>query len=240
MAASFADTLAVISIGPYDLNGFDAAVLLLLVISGLYAFARGFVREVTSILALAVSAVSTLYLFGRFRFAVREMLSPPELADGVLILGAGLGTYFVAALLLSKVGKSLSGERPGFLDRLLGAGFGIARGLLIAALFVMFWSADYRSSLETADFSDYLRENADRLPPDVLDRLPQSMRDQLDAGPAELPELFRDSAFYPLLDRIGDAIRALPFTDMRSYAERIKDGDLQGLTLGGTAEEIRP
>lgn len=226
--------MAVISIGPYDFNSFDVAVLILLIISGLYAFARGFMREVISIAALLFAAVATLIIYGKFRFSARDIISPAELADGILILGAGFVTYFIAVIILSKVGKTITGEKPGFLDRLLGAGFGIGRGLLIAALFVMFWSADYRASLEAQEFNDYIAENPDRFPPDVIAQMPKSMQDQLNAEPARLPKLFQDSTFFPLLDKIGDAIRGLPFADMRSYAERIKDGDLDGI-----AEEIR-
>ncbi|MEM9600625.1 MAG: hypothetical protein AAF926_06355, partial [Pseudomonadota bacterium] len=115
-----------------------------------------------------------------------------------------------------------------------GAAFGIARGLLIAALFVMFWSADYRASQDAQDFNDYISANPQLYPPDVIARMPKSMRDQLESEPEELPALFRNSTLYPVLDRIGDAIRALPFADMRSYADRIRDGDFEGL-----AEEIR-
>ncbi len=234
IASPSALTSQAISFGSFTFNGFDTAVLVLLLISGLYAFARGFLREVVSIAALIVSGAATLFLFGRFRFAVRDMISPPELADGVLLLGSGLLSYILAAMVLSKVVKTIGGEKPGFIDRLLGAAFGIARGLLIAALFVMFWSADYRASLEAQEFRDYIADNPDSFPPDVIDRMPESMRDQLEADPDDLPDLFEDSTFYPVLTRIGDVIRALPFADMRSYAQRIKDGDLDTI-----AEELR-
>ncbi|WP_298917500.1 CvpA family protein [uncultured Algimonas sp.] len=225
---------AQLSIGPYSFNGFDTAVLVLLLISGLYAFARGFLREIVSILALVVSAALTLFVYGQFRFAVRGMISPPELADGVLILGTGLLSYIVIAMILSRLGRSVGGDSPGFIDRLLGGAFGVARGLLIAALFVMFWSADYRASQDAQEFNDYIADNPGAFPPDVVARMPESMREQLEADPDELPGLFVDSTFYPLLERIGDWVRALPFADMRSYAQRIKDGDLDGI-----AEEIR-
>ena len=227
-------TLQFVSIGPYDFNGFDTAVLVLLIISALYAFARGFLREVISIAALLVAGVATLIVYGQFRFAARNLISPQELADGVLILGTGFLTYIISAMVLSKIGKTITGESPGFIDRLLGAAFGIARGLLIAALFVMFWSADYRASVEAQEFRDYISQNPDAFPPDVIERMPQSMRQQLEAEPDELPGLFVGSVFYPVLDSIGNGIRALPFADMRSYAQRIKDGDLTGV-----AEEIR-
>ena len=125
-------------------------------------------------------------------------------------------------------------EKPGLIDRLLGAGFGIARGLLVASLFVIFWSADYRASEDAREFGTYIANNPQSFPPEVVAKMHKSMRDQLEAEPATLPGLFVGSTFYPLLDRIGAVIRALPFADMRSYAERIKDGDLDGI-----AEEIR-
>lgn len=227
-------SFGLISIGPYDLNGFDTVVLLVLIISALYAFARGFMREVISIAALLFAAVATLFVYGQFRSTMRGIISPSELADGILILGTGFLSYFLAAIILARLGKTIGGEKPGLIDRLLGAGFGIARGLLIAALFVMFWSADYRASQDAQEFNTYIADNPEFFPPDVIARMPKSMRDQLEAEPEQMPILFQNSAFYPVLNRIGDAIRTLPFADMRSYADRIKDGDFDGL-----AEEIR-
>jgi uncharacterized membrane protein required for colicin V production len=227
-------SLGLISIGPFDFNGFDTAVLLLLIISGLYAFARGFMREIISIAALLFSAIVTLFVYGQFRFSARGMISPSELADGILILGTGFLSYFLAAIIMAKIGKTIGGEKHGVIDRLLGGAFGIARGLLIASLFVMFWSADYRASQDAREFNDYIADNPESFPPTVIAKMPKSMREQLEAEPAELPGLFVDSTFYPLLDRIGGVIRALPFADMRSYADRIKDGDLDGI-----AEEFR-
>lgn len=226
--------LGLISIGAFDFTGFDIAVLILLVISGLYAFARGFMREIISIAALLFAAIVTLFVYGQFRFAAQGLLSPSELADGILILGTGFLSYFIAAIVMAKIGKTIRGDSPGFLDRLMGGAFGIARGLLIASLFVIFWSADYRASQDAIEFNDYITSNPQSFPPEVIARMPKSMREQLEAEPAQLPGLFVNSTFYPLLDRIGNVIRALPFADMRSYAERIKDGDLHGI-----AEEIR-
>ncbi|WP_371398576.1 CvpA family protein [Algimonas porphyrae] len=187
---STAPHLFAISIGPYDFNGFDTVVLVVLLISALYAFARGFMREIISIAALLFAAVATLFVWGQFRFAIRDVISPTELADGILILGTGFLSYFIAAVILAKIGKTIGGEKPGLIDRLLGAAFGIARGLLIAALFVMFWSADYRASQDAQDFNDYIAANPDSFPPDVIARMPKSMRDQLQSEPETLPGLF--------------------------------------------------
>ena len=37
--------------------------------------------------------------------------------------------------------------------------------------------------------------------------------------------LFKGSTFFPLLDRIGEGIRGLPFAQFKSMAEKLKDGE---------------
>ena len=56
------------------------------------------------------------------------------------------------------------------------------------------------------------------------------MRDQMENDPKPIPDMLANSTFYPLLDRIGAGLRALPFTKVKTYAERIKDGDIDGLS----------
>ena len=220
-----------VSVAGYALNGFDIAVAVLLLVSALFAFGRGFLREAISIIALVAALFVTLFVYGQFRLDLRAIISPPELADGVLIFGAFAVSYAVAAALLSRLGRSVAGrDGPGFLDRLLGAGFGVARGLVLAALVVMALTAKFRAGQEAQDFRALVESGQVRQ--ETIDSLPRSMREQMNAPPPELPALLQGSAFFPLLDRIGAAIRALPFADMRSYAERIKDGDLDGLLDG--------
>ncbi len=222
-------TIGAISIGPYDFNGFDTAVLLLLLISALFAFSRGLFAELTSIVALVFSAAITLFVYGQFRFEFRDVVSPTWLADGVLILGTGALSYLLIRVLIGKMGRSIDRNGPGLIDRLLGAGFGVARGMLIAALLVMFLTSGYRASQDAAAFRDLIASNPNAIPPEILEKMPESMREQMEAEPKELPDMFEGSTFYPTLTRIGDALRALPFADFRSYADRIQDGDFEGL-----------
>ena len=222
------------SIGPWDFSGFDIVVLIILLISLLMAAQRGLAREVTSLLGLLISAAIALFVFGRFRFAAQDFISPSWLADGALGLGTFALAYMLVVFLLSGVVKSLKGKDVGFIDRLLGAGFGVMRGLLVAALGVMLLTSQYRASQDAQEFKEYMSENQGEIPPEILDKMPRSMREQMEAPPAELPKLLQDSTFYPLLSKIGDGIRALPFTKMRSYADRIKAGDIQSIV-----EEIK-
>lgn len=216
------------SIGPWDFNGFDIVVLLILLISLLYAANRGLMRELTSILALFIAASAALFIYGRYRFAAQDFISPSWLADGALGLGAFALAYMLMVFLLSGVVKRLKGKEIGLIDRLFGAGFGVARGLIVAALGVMLLTSQYRASQDAQEFKDYISQNQADIPPEVLEKMPRSMREQMEAPEAELPGMLQGSTFYPLLAKIGDGIRALPFARMKSYAERLKEGDLEG------------
>jgi len=46
--------------------------------------------------------------------------------------------------------------------------------------------------------------------------------------------VFQGSVFFPLLERIGDGIRALPFSRMETLADRLRKGE----DLGKIADEI--
>lgn len=217
-----------ISIGGFDFNGFDVAVLVLLGVSLLYAASRGFSKEAISIIGITAAAIITLFVWGQFRFAAHDFISPSWLADGALIIGVGAISYLFMISILSKLTHSVKGRNVGLVDRLLGAGFGIARGLIIAALGVMVLTSQQRASAEAQEFRSYIEQN--NIPPEIIAKMPKSMREQMDATPKPLPKMLEESTFYPLLDKIGSAIRALPFAKMRSYADRVKDGDFEALT----------
>lgn len=223
-----AQLLQLVTIGPWELNGFDVVVLIILLISMFYAASRGLLREVISIGALLVAAIVTLYVWGQFRFAAQDFISPPWLADGALLVGVFFMIYLLMVLIMSKIGKTIAGKESGFIDRLLGALFGIARGLIIASLGVMVLTAGNRAAAEAQEYKKNLIEQG--VYDEVLSKMPKSMREQMEGDAKPVPDMLANSTFYPLLDRIGAGLRALPFAKVKTYAERIKDGDIDGLT----------
>ncbi len=216
------------SIGPWDFNGFDIVVLLVVVISLLMAFGRGLARELISIAALLIALVVSLFIWGQFRFAMQDFIQPSWLADGALGLGSFSLVYMLVIFILSGVTKSIRGNEAGLLDRLLGGAFGAGRGLVVAALATMLLTAQYRSGQDVQEFRDYYEANQDSLPDDFLERMPDSMRDQMESDTPPLPAMLQNSTFYPLLDRIGTVIRSLPFTKMKGCAEQLKSGEYEG------------
>lgn len=218
------------TIGSITFNGFDVFVLLILLISLIIAIQRGFLREVLSLLALFIAGIIALFVWGRFRYAAQNFISPSWLADIALGVGTFALIYLLGIFILTKVFGKLEAPSTKILNRALGAAFGVFRGLILASLGVLVLTASYRASEDAQDFRELIESNQENLPPDFIEKMPYSMRQQMEAEPKELPQYLQNSTFYPLLDRIGGVIRALPFAKMRSYAERIQDGDIDGIS----------
>ena len=218
------------TIGQFTFNGFDVVVLLILLVSLLIAVQRGFVREVMSLLALFIAGIVSLFVWGQFRFAAQDFISPSWLADVALGAGTFILVYMFFSFVLSKIFAKFDEGSARLINRVLGAAFGVFRGLVLAALGVMVLTASHRASNEAQEFRQYIAENRNSLPPDIMERMPESMREQMEAPAKPLPDYLSKSTFYPLLNSIGNVIRSLPFAEMRSYADRIKDGELEGIS----------
>jgi membrane protein required for colicin V production len=116
------------------MNALDFAIIGVIALSAVFAFARGFVREALSIVAWVGAALITLYGFAYAYGAIIRFVTTPLLAD--LIAGAGL---FVVSLIVLTI---LTGYVAGFvnssalspIDRTLGLIFGLARGLVLVSL----------------------------------------------------------------------------------------------------------
>ena len=118
----------------------DIIVLLFMLLSGLLAMARGFTREVLSILSWAAAAAATLVLFPRFQIQVREMLQPNWLADIALVFGIFLVTLIIVTFLTVRIADRVLDSRIGALDRTMGFLFGLARGLIIVVIGYLFFT----------------------------------------------------------------------------------------------------
>ncbi len=118
-------------------GGFDTVVIVILGVSAVLAFVRGLSRELISIIALAIGVVGALFLFGRYQINMQSLIKPAWLADSVLLLGVFGFLYILSRFLMRGWAKTLRGRGPSLLDRLLGLGFGVLRGTILASLLVL-------------------------------------------------------------------------------------------------------
>ena len=119
------------------MNGFDLTLIAIVALSTLFAFARGVVREVIALATWVVALVAAFayagpvsVLFAGFDIsaAAKHVLAFALILIAILVAGA------VLARMLSGAVKAIG---LGFVDRLLGAVFGAARGVAIVVLFAL-------------------------------------------------------------------------------------------------------
>ena len=112
----------------------DLAIVGVLLISAVLAFARGFVHEVLSMAAWLGAAVAVIFALPYARPIAREFISLPLLAD----VAAGGVIFIVALLALSLLTRAVSrrvqDSALNAVDRSLGFLFGLLRGAALVCL----------------------------------------------------------------------------------------------------------
>mgnify|MGYP005843786343 CR=1 FL=1 len=118
---------------------FDLLVVAVLLLSTAVALSRGFVREAVGLVSWVGAAAAAWYAFTPARALAREALGAGLLAD----LVAGAVAFLVPFIILRVVGGMVAGgvDRLGGagIDRLLGLGYGLARGaVLVCAAWLVY------------------------------------------------------------------------------------------------------
>jgi membrane protein required for colicin V production len=128
----------------------DIILLAVMLISGLLALIRGFMREILSIGAWGVAAVVTLYSYGRVLPLAKQYFNSDMVAAGVSAGGIFLGTLLIVSIITARVSDMVLDSRVGALDRTLGFLFGLGRGLVIVVVAFLFfaWLVPDRSQPE--------------------------------------------------------------------------------------------
>jgi membrane protein required for colicin V production len=119
----------------------DLVLLGVMLISGLLAMIRGFMREILSITAWATAAVATLLLYGRLMPIAKAHIPGGDiLAAAVVIGGVFVVTLLVVSVITVRISDIILDSRIGALDRTLGFLFGLGRGLLIVVVAFLFFA----------------------------------------------------------------------------------------------------
>src|SRR4030081_44072 len=118
----------------------DLVLLGVMLISGLLALVRGFMREVLSIAAWGAAALVTLYAFQKLLPIAKTYFNNDTVASIVVVAGVFIGTLIVVSIITVRISDMILDSRIGALDRTLGFLFGLARGLLIVVVAFLFFS----------------------------------------------------------------------------------------------------
>lgn len=118
-------------------NVTDIIIVGIIVLSGVFALARGLVKEVLSIASWVGAVMVTLFAFIPARPIARDIIAWPLGADVATGAALFLGSLFLFSFISHFIAKAVQGSAVGPLDRTLGFVFGLGRGLVIViALFM--------------------------------------------------------------------------------------------------------
>ncbi len=125
----------------------DLILLVVMLVSGLLAMIRGFMREILSIAAWGIAAIVTLKAFPKLLPMAKQYFNSDIVAYGVVIGGVFFLTLLIVSAITIRISDAVLDSRVGALDRTLGFLFGLARGLLIIVVCYIFfdWLVPERS-----------------------------------------------------------------------------------------------
>jgi membrane protein required for colicin V production len=164
------------------MTAFDLIVIGIVGISTVFGFWRGLVRVVMSLVGLVAAVLAAIHFSpwaSNFLLVLSDNPVTRYMAAFALIFIAVALIFALAGWLLAKAVRAIG---LGFIDRLLGAVFGVARGVLIVVVGVLF------AGLTTLPRQDWW-QNAAFAPPLVIAALslrpwlPQALAQRLDYGP---------------------------------------------------------
>ena len=119
------------------MNWLDAVLILLMAYSVWRSFAKGLTREVVGLLSVVVGIFAGTWLYGTTAVWFEPYVSSHAMASFCGFLAVFLGVMLLGSLISFMISKALRVTGLSFFDRLLGAGFGILRGVLMASALVM-------------------------------------------------------------------------------------------------------
>jgi len=185
------------------MNWFDVVLAVLVLWSVITAFMKGISRELVGLAAVVAALFLGVWFYGTVGYYLLPYVNSRPVANlgGFLIVFAAV--WLAGGAIGQIMKRMMKGAGLGFFDRVLGAGFGFARGMLLAIALVMaiMAFAPGRRPSQTVVES--------RLAPYVID----SARVCAAMAPYEVKEGFRNS--YDEIKTIWDTtlrtgIRALP------------------------------
>ena len=150
------------------MNWLDLGVIGFIILSAVFAFARGFVREALSVIAWVGAAAITLYGFAWAYDQIDPYVHNPLLSQVIAGFGLFVISLVVLTMLTGIAARMVRANGLSPIDRTLGFVFGLARGLFLVCLAYLLISValpptDWPPWLRDAKSAPYLHEGADLL-----------------------------------------------------------------------------
>jgi membrane protein required for colicin V production len=120
---------------------FDFILIGIMLLSGILALARGFTREVLSLVAWGLAAIAAYFAIKQQQLIdlVLPYVDKPILAQIIVGAGAFIVTLIIVSVLSVRISDRVVDSAVGPFDRTLGFVYGLARGLVFVAIAYLFY-----------------------------------------------------------------------------------------------------
>lgn len=179
------------------MNGADLVILGILLVSLVVSLVRGFIKEVFSILVWAAAIFAAFQVAGPFAEALEPVIDLPSARVIIAFAAVFVLVLVIGGLISFLVGKMVEKTGLSPTDRLFGALFGLARGLVIVVVAVMLMRVTpfaqdpwWHESRLMPTFESMAEQARDWLPESVRGLLdPQNQPERTALDPQQLPAL---------------------------------------------------
>jgi len=118
-------------------TSFDWIVVAVIVLSTLFAFLRGLIRELFALAAWIAGIVAALAFTPQVADWLPAAISSPPIRYLIAFMVIIVAALLAGALIAWPLRKAVHAAGLGFADRFLGSIFGLARGVLVVLAFVL-------------------------------------------------------------------------------------------------------
>jgi membrane protein required for colicin V production len=118
----------------------DAILLAITLVSGVLAMVRGFSREVLSVVSWVAAAAAAFFFYKALLPLIEPHIGSASLSKAVSAGIIFVVTLTVVSLLTMRIADFIIDSRIGALDRTLGFVFGVARGVLLVVVAMLFFN----------------------------------------------------------------------------------------------------
>ena len=119
------------------MNWLDILIGVVLIASMIGAYRNGLSREVVRLAALIAGVVGGLWYYGPLSVLLQPYIDNRRVAEFAAFMLFLVGSLIAGAVIAWALGKLMGWTGLRWFDRLLGAAFGVMRGLLVSAVIVL-------------------------------------------------------------------------------------------------------
>ena len=125
-----------------NFNQIDILIIILTIMSMIYGYSRGLIKEVLSILSLLVSVYISINLYPNISLFIKEYIEMAVLADSISFALMFLFLYSLINIFSNFIVSSITNTPIRILDKNFGILFGFFRALLILSLLniLLYWT----------------------------------------------------------------------------------------------------